>query len=247
MDDRRVGRSIRVLRARRGWRQKDLARAAGVSRQLVSKVELGKVALVQLGAVRVIVEALGCRFELFVDSPGRDLDRLLNAGHAAMHEAFARLLRSVPGWLAAPESSFAIYGERGVIDVLAFHQSTGSLLVVELKTAIMDVNDLLATMDRRRRLAPRIARDRHWDARSVSTWILVADSATNRRRLAAHATVLRGAFPADGRQMRGWLTRPSGAVAALSFLARAPGGGASARIGPVRRPVRPPPVPPERG
>jgi hypothetical protein len=135
-----------------------------------------------------------------------------------MHETFAGVIAGARGWVSAPEVSFSIYGERGVIDALAYHEPTGCLLVVELKTLIVDVNDLMATMDRRRRLASRIARDRGWNARSVSGWVIVADSRTNRRRLATHATVLRTAFPADGRRMRGFLRSPSGSVTALSFL-----------------------------
>jgi len=247
MDDRRVGRAIRTLRVRRGWRQTDLARVAGVSRQLISRLELGDLRTVPVGTVRRVVEAVGCRLELFIDSPARDLDRLLNARHAAMHESFARLLRGAPGWHAAAEVSFSIYGERGVIDVLAFHEPTRMLVVVELKSAIVDVNDLLASMDRRQRLALRIARDRGWAAATVSCWVVVAESATNRRRLARHATVLRGAFPTDGRTMRGFLRRPSGQVAALSFLSPAHGCGASRPIGPVRRAKPRFVVPLERG
>ena len=62
----------------------------------------------------------------------------------------------------------AIYGERGVIDILAWHQKTGSLLVIELKTAVADVNELLGTMDRKQRLAAQVAHERGWNARTVS-------------------------------------------------------------------------------
>ena len=39
----------------------------------------------------------------------------------------------------------------GVIDVLAWHEPTRSLLVIELKPAIADVNALLGTFDRKQR------------------------------------------------------------------------------------------------
>jgi len=41
-----------------------------------------------------------------------------------------------------------VYGERGVIDILCFHSPTGSLLVIELKTEIVDVQDLVGGVDR---------------------------------------------------------------------------------------------------
>jgi len=55
--------------------------------------------------------------------------------------------------------------------------------VIELKTAIADVNELLGTADRKRRLAAQVARERGWDPRTVSQWLIVADTRTNRRRL----------------------------------------------------------------
>jgi transcriptional regulator with XRE-family HTH domain len=236
MDDVRVGRAVRMMRVRRGWRQADLAVRAQVPRQVVGRIERGLLTTVTYGALRRVAEALGWRLELLVDSPGRDLDRLINAGHSAMHESFAGLIRAARGWISAPEISFSIYGERGVIDAVAFHEATGSLLVVEFKTLIVDVNDLMASMDRRRRLAPRIGRERGWNVSTVSTWVIVADTRTNRRRLAVHATVLRSAFPADGRTMRRFLASPSGSVAALSFLPIDAVTATRRRPGPVRQP-----------
>ena len=64
-----------------------------------------------------------------------------------MHEALARYLGSLPGWVHAPEVSFAIFRERGVIDILAFHSATGSLLVIELKTELVSLEELLTAMD----------------------------------------------------------------------------------------------------
>jgi hypothetical protein len=165
---------------------------------------------------------------------GGELDRMLNSGHAAMHEAAALELKGSE-WLLSSEVTFAIYGERGVIDILAFHTSTGALLVIELKTDIVDVQGLIGAVDRYRRLAPQIARERGWDCRSVSCWVLLRDMPSNHRRLAAHATVLRNAFPDDGRRMRGWLRRPAGTVAALSFLSDSHARKASAASAGVRR------------
>ena len=84
---------------------------------------------------------------------------MINAGHAAMHQAAAvRFIRT--DWLLAPETTFSIYGERGSIDILAHHPPTASLLVVELKTDLVDVNGLMTAVDRYRRLAPDRPRPR---------------------------------------------------------------------------------------
>ena len=83
------------------------------------------------------------RVELVARWRGGDLDRMVNARHAALHEAVALLFARHSGWTTAPEVSFSIYGERGAIDVLAWHAARRALLVVELKSEIVDVQGML--------------------------------------------------------------------------------------------------------
>jgi len=218
MDDVRLGSSIRAIRIRRGWRQEDLARRAGASRSTVARIERGELEGVSLSTLRPVVRALNASFEVRLRWHGGDLDRLVNARHAAMHESLARRFSRLPGWTLAPEVSFSVYGERGIIDAIAWHEATRTLLVIELKTELVDMSDLVGTMDRRRRLAPTIARGRGLLPAAVGTLVLVAESRTNRRRLAEHATMLRTAFPADGRRVRRWINRPRGRIDALGFL-----------------------------
>jgi transcriptional regulator with XRE-family HTH domain len=217
MNDQRVGTAIRAVRVRRGWRQADVAAKARIARNTISLIERGHLSKVSVPAFRRVTAALEIRSEVHLWMAHGDLDRMLNAGHAAMHESMARFFGTLPGWVHAPEVSFAIYSERGVIDILAFHEPTGSLLVIELKTEFVSLEDLLTTMDVRLRHAAKIARERGWNAKSVSAWIVFADSRTNRRRVDAHAAVLRAAYPTDGNVMRGWLRAPKGSVRALSF------------------------------
>jgi transcriptional regulator with XRE-family HTH domain len=204
-----------------------VAARAGVSRSLVSVLERGHLDGVTIAVVRRVAQALGIRLDLVVRWRAGDLDRLLNAGHAALHEEIARYLGSLPDWLQAPEVSFSIFGERGVIDILAFHPSTGSLLVIELKTELADLEEMLTVMDRRVRLAGTVARERGWEATSVSCWVVIADGDANRRRVQAHAATLRSAFPANGHEMRAWFRAPAGRIAGLSFWANASGSSAT--------------------
>jgi hypothetical protein len=122
--------------------------------------------------------------------------------------------------VTAPEVSFAVYGERGVIDILAWHPGRHALLVIELKTDIVDVNELLGTLDRKRRLAATVAADRGWHAITVSCWLIVAGSRTNEARAAVHRATLRSALPETGPGMHRWLRDPVGSIAAYSFWTR---------------------------
>ena len=213
----RVGAALRAVRKRRGWRQVDVAARAGVSSSFVSLCERGHLDLASIRMLRRMASALDVRLDLQPRWRGGELDRLINARHSELHESVARYFVAVPGWVFEPEVSFSIYGERGIIDILAWHAATRSLLVIELKTLIVDVQALVGDVDRKRRLAKQVARDRGWDAATVSSWVIVLRSATNQRRVAAHRTMLRTALPTDGRTMRGWLLKPSGAVRSLSM------------------------------
>ena len=238
MDDERIGTALRALRVRKGWRQSDLAGRAHVSTSVVGRVERGEAASLSLATLRRIAGALGARFDATVRWNGADLPRLLDARHSAMHEAVAGMFASLDGWVVEPEVSFSVYGERGIIDVLAWHPGRRMLLVVELKTEIVEIGMLLGKMDQRRRLAADLARRAFgWDAVAVSTWVLVAEGRTNRRTLARHREVLRAKFPTDGRAMRRWLRDPTARVDALGFLPNRHHATLRREMRPVRRVV----------
>ena len=149
MDDIGVGRVVRALRIRAGWRQRDLAAAARVSQPVVSRIERGRLEHVSLPALRRVCDALDVRLDLTPRWRGGELDRLLGARHSAMHEVMARRFAALDGWEAVPEVTFSLWGERGSIDVLGWHAATRTLLVTELKTEIVDVQELLGTLDRK--------------------------------------------------------------------------------------------------
>jgi HTH-type transcriptional regulator / antitoxin HipB len=218
MDDQRLGATIRAVRLKRGWRQVDLASRAGVSPSTISRLERGHPGSLTLDTVRSVAAALDIRVDLVARWRAGDLDRLLKAKHSQLHELVARwFARELPAWILAPEVSYAIYGERGVVDIVAWHPGKRAILVIELKTDIVDVNQLIGKVGEKTRLIRQIVRDRGWDPLTVSTWVIVAAGRTNRARLAAHQAVLRAAFPADGRDMRSWLADPVGSVAGLSI------------------------------
>ena len=235
MDDVRIGNTLRVIRIRKHLRQSDVARRARVSRQIVGRLENGGAGRYPLDITRTVAAALGVRLDMRPRYQGAALDRILNAAHAELHESVATELSDLDGWTWLPEVTFAHYGERGVIDILAWHSQSRSLLIVELKTELVDPQELVATMHRRVRLGRTIAREQGWDPLSISAWVIVRDTSTERRRLQRHARLLRAAFPVEGRTMRGWLSQPHGDVSALSFWSHVAPRGTRQKRGPVKR------------
>jgi transcriptional regulator with XRE-family HTH domain len=217
VDDTRCGSTLRAIRVRAGLRQVDVARRSHVSRQKVSLIERGFASRLPLHVVRAVAVALGVSVDVQLRWRGGDIDRVVNAGHADLHESVARALAGLPGWVWLAEVTFAHFGERGVIDILAWHAESRSLLIIELKTELVDPQGLVATMHRRVRLGHVIAREQGWRPATISAWVVVSDTSTERRRLARHVSLLRGAFPADGRLVRRWLRAPRGRISALTF------------------------------
>ena len=222
VDTPRVGRSLRVLRHRRRWRQVDLANAAHVSRGRVSLVETGGADAIQVGELRAMFEALDASIDIVVRWRDEGVDRLLDSAHASLVEIVVRLLE-LAGWLTAVEASFNVRGERGSIDILAWHPSCRIVLIVEVKTIITDLQAMLRTLDRKVRLAPVIASERGWEPASVGRLLVVAEGRTARRRIAEHAATLGGTFPSRGRGARAWLRAPTaGTFGGLILLPVAP-------------------------
>lgn len=223
VDAVRFGRAVRALRQQRGWRQADLAAAARVSRAVVSRIERGQADRVPVARLEQVATALGARVTVRLDWNGQELDRLLDRRHAALVDALVARLREL-GWEFATEVTFNAYGERGSIDVLAWHGGSRSLLVIEVKTVVPDVGAMLATLDRKVRLARGIARERGWDAVSVSRLLVIGEHATARRHVAALSTTFEAAFPLRNVAIRHWLRAPQGeAVSGLWFFSSARG------------------------
>jgi transcriptional regulator with XRE-family HTH domain len=218
MDAIRVGLQLRALRIRRRWRQLDVAARAGVSRGVVAAIERGEVGRVQVDTIAAVGRALEARIEVVVRWHGEGLDRLLDAAHAELVDAAVRLLRST-GWEVRVEVSFAIAGERGSIDILAFHAPTGRLVVIEVKSVVPDVQAILHGLDRKTRLASAVARDLGWTVRGpVARLLVLPDNATSRRRIGAMAAIFEAALPQRNVAVRRWLRRPEGPLAGILFL-----------------------------
>jgi hypothetical protein len=189
-----------------------------VSRSEISRIERGLGAGVTAATLIRVAAALDARLDIALRWRGEALDRLLDSAHARLVEQVVSLL-SGNGWDVAIEVSFAIGGERGSIDVFGRHRATGTLLVAEVKSVVPDNQAMLFVLDRKVRLAPRIAATRGWASSGpVARLLVIAEGTTARRRVAALASTYANVLPARGAAVRAWLRAPDGPIAGLLFL-----------------------------
>ncbi len=188
-----------------------------LSRSAIARIERGQADRFTVRALRRVTAALDGRIDVRLLWHAEGLDRLLDERHAALVERMIGMLTEL-GWTAVAEVSFAIRGERGSVDILAIHPATASLLVVEVKSVVPDVQAMLVALDRKGRLGREIARERGWFASSVTRLLVLPDDRTARRRVKAHATTFRTAMPARTIEVRRWLRRPAGTSHGILFL-----------------------------
>ena len=192
MRDLEVGRLLRMLRIRRGWRLRDVADRAGLSPTTIGRTELGSIASVSI--VRAHAAVLDIRVEWRVVGRGADVARLLDEEHAAIVETIASSLAGA-GWLVEAESSYS-----GRIDLLAFDRASRALAMIEVKTDLADLQDLFGSLNVKARLAPGVSRRNGWPSERVVTVLAVAATAANRSVVGAHPALF---SPFERRWLRG--------------------------------------------
>jgi transcriptional regulator with XRE-family HTH domain len=242
MDDQRIGRSLRVLRQRRGMRQGDLAAAAGVAQSLISEIEAGGVERVRLDVLRRVFAAVGAGFDGVVIWRGAALDRLLDARHAGVISASADLLGGL-GWEVHPEVTYSIYGERGSVDILGVRAAERAVLIEEAKSEIGSLEQTVRKLDEKKRLVTeRIMADRFgWRPAAIGRLLVLPDTDTARRAVRRHASILDPALPDRGAVVRRWLCAPTGSLSGILFvpvpdIARGDRGASQAGVTRVRPP-----------
>jgi len=216
----RTGRILRAIRLHEGRSQRDVATQAGVSQSVYSRAERGWLAGMTIGSLDRIAEALGASLSIDIRYRGGLGDRLVDAGHAALVELVVGVLRKA-GWLVELEFGFNVFGERGSVDILAWHASTRTLLIVEVKSRFTDLQAMLLSLARKLRLVPEVARqERGWDALAVARVVVAYGTHENRSILAAHSSSFAVTLPERAVAIRRWLRTPSGDLAGIWLVSR---------------------------
>jgi transcriptional regulator with XRE-family HTH domain len=223
MEDVRVGMWIRAARLRLGLRQSDVARVAHVSAESVSRSERGSLSRMTVPTLRAIAGAVGIELGFVARSTRLgDLDRQIDRAHADLVEAVvARLVGA--GWRVWTEYSFNYYGDRGSVDVLAWHAGRRALLIVEVKSELRDVQRTLRSLDVKRRVVPgRVRAERGLTPAAVGVVLVLPETSTDRGFVARFRALFAAALPARNVAVRQWVAAPERDLRGIWFLRVSP-------------------------
>ena len=182
-----------------------VADAAYVSRGYVAAIEAGT-ANPTLDVVERIGTVLGLEADLVLRPPTLiEPARQRDLVHARSIAYVERRLRAA-GWETAREVEIVQARSHGWIDIVAFHPRSESLLVIEIKTRLVDLGSVERQVGWYARAASDVARRTGWMPRRIVTWLLVLASAEVDRVIAINNQLLGAAFPMRAREMLEWLS-----------------------------------------
>jgi transcriptional regulator with XRE-family HTH domain len=199
-----VGRTVREVRIKAGWSQRELSRRSGVPQAEICRIECGQTEDLRIGTIDRLFGALGIRYWLQIEAP-RAIRPQADLVHARCSAYVTRRL-TASGWLVEREVEIGNDRGRGWIDILAFHPGLGILLVIEVKTEIHDVGDIERTMNWYQREAARAAHRFGWRATAVASALLVLQSQANDDLIVRSSDVFRTAFPGRARMLEAVVT-----------------------------------------
>ena len=218
MDGRRVGRVLRAVRVHKRWRQRDVAALAGVSQSVVSRTEHGRLDELSFGALAAIAAALDVTVYLDARWDDGDVDRLNDRAHAQIVEHVVSTLQA-NGWEVLVEYGFNHYGDRGSVDVLAWHAESRTLLIVEVKSRLTDLQATFTAFARKLRIVPGLVLCEHgWNARNLGRLLVMPGSTANRSIVANHAATFTTLFPERMPTIGMWLRRPDRSFGGVWFV-----------------------------
>jgi transcriptional regulator with XRE-family HTH domain len=191
------GRACRDVRLRLDISFSALARQAGISPSYLARVERG-LANPSMRTVEDIAAALGLQLGLVVRPPvilaGPNDRRQRDLIHARCSGYVDRRLRAA-GWSTLREVPIVDGRYRGWIDLLAFDPTSGTLLIIEIKTRLDDLGAVERQLGWYEGQAPRVAAEQGWTAKCTRSLLLLLASEENERAIRANREVLERAFP----------------------------------------------------
>jgi transcriptional regulator with XRE-family HTH domain len=185
-----VGTAIRDLRLLVGLTQKGLGAQVGQTQGWVSRIENGRIEDVTLETAERLLGVMGARLVVAVDAPFLgDRRRQREPAHSRMSAHVVRHLRR-QGWQVTVEVEVGSDRSRGWIDILAYHTETRILLVIELKTEIVDMGGIQRSFSWYGREAWQAAKRSGWRPERAFGCLLLLATEANDDRARANRDVM---------------------------------------------------------
>jgi hypothetical protein len=167
----------------------------------VSRAERGTLVTLTIADADELCRALGATLVFGVEAPILIAgDRQRDAAHSRCVAYVAKRLER-DGWLVAREVEIGDIRRPGWIDLLAYHPSTRTLLVIEVKTQVVDVGGLERQLTWYQRHGEMAARRRGWAPRHTLTAALILATEANDLRLRENAGTFRQRFRIRWREL----------------------------------------------
>jgi len=188
--------------------REQLAERVGVTPSYIGRIERGE-ANPSVALIEGIGEALGLDLRLDVRPPifpgGPHVRDVVHARCSAYAD---RHLRS-QGWVTVREVEIVQGRSHGWVDLLAFDRRSGTLLIVEVKTRLLDLGALERQLAWYERSARQPALALGWRARRSALVVLALASEEVDRVVRAHRDLLSFAFPIRAREIARGLADPA--------------------------------------
>jgi transcriptional regulator with XRE-family HTH domain len=196
----RAGLVVRDLRLALGWTQRTLAMKARVSQSWICDVERRRCPEASLETIDRLLTAMGGRLVLDVKAPYLANARQRDVVHVRCYAHVARRLTSA-GWNVAREVEVGGDRSRGWIDILAWHPTTGLLLVIEIKTELHDFGAMERTLAWYEREAWAAGRRMGWQPGGVMGCLLMLSTDAVEQRVRDNGSALDHTFPLRARDL----------------------------------------------
>jgi transcriptional regulator with XRE-family HTH domain len=199
-----LANSISAGRVAQGWSKAEVARRAGVSASVMTRIEAGSAEHIGLRAICAILDAVGVDARLFVEGPIALTDRSRRDGaHARLCGHLAGRL-AASGWETAIEVEVSEGRMRGFVDVMAFRPADRALICDETKSEIHDAGAIIRTLRWYANHASSAARALGWRPDRVVPILTVLDSDDVATRLRENRALMEAAFTVRVGQLRAW-------------------------------------------
>lgn len=204
-----VAATIRSVRFKVRWSERELARRLGTSQRAIQRLESGRLKRIDSDLATRAMRLLGIRISVDANVPALPSRVEQKDGvHGWCSSYLARTLRR-RGWEVRAEVEVGRDRFRGWIDLLAFRPSDGTLVVVEIKTRIDDLGRIVRTIGWYARSAGEAASAFGWRPRRVIPLLAVLATAETESRLELQRDLVRGEFPATSAATEAWLADPN--------------------------------------